>query len=78
MSKPNPYADSAYAFERVGFDLHCEHDPDLWADIREGDMPKCVHCRDDYEHQPDYPKPCIERIAMALEDVRASREGGEP
>jgi hypothetical protein len=33
-------------------------------------MPKCIHCRNDYEYDPDYPKPCIERIAEALEEAR--------
>lgn len=62
--------DGNLAHERVGFDLHCKHDPLIWPTIEEGDMPKCVHCRDEYEHDPANPKPCIERIAMALEGER--------
>ena len=64
------YSDSGYAHERVGFDLHCE--PDDSHEWREGDMPKCIHCRDEFEIQDGYPKPCIERIALALEEARAT------
>jgi hypothetical protein len=66
----NPYTDSPYAHERVGFDLHCEHDPAVWTDLREGDCPKCIHCREEFEHHAEHPQPCIERIAMALEEAR--------
>ena len=66
----HPYADSPYAYERVGLTLHCEPDPEGWPEIKDGDMPKCVHCREDYEHQADNPHPCIERIAEALEEAR--------
>jgi hypothetical protein len=67
MSSPNPNADSGYAFERVGWDLCCEHSS---PDAEEGWEVKCIHCGDKYEHMPDDPKPCIERIAMALEAAR--------
>jgi hypothetical protein len=70
MSTPNPYTDSPYAHERVGFGLHCEHDPAVWRTIREGDCPKCIHCREEFEHHAEHPQPCIERIAMALEEAR--------
>jgi hypothetical protein len=64
----NPYTDSPYAHERVGFDLHCEASPGF--PLREGSVPKCVHCANEYEHHAEHPQPCIERIAMALEEAR--------
>jgi hypothetical protein len=70
VSPPNPYTDSPYAHERVGFDLHCEASPDF--PLREGSIPKCVHCREEFEHHAEHPQPCIERIAMALEEARRS------
>jgi hypothetical protein len=61
----NPYTDSPYAHERVGFDLHCEAAPDF--PLSEGSIPKCIHCREEFEHHAEHPQPCIERIAAALE-----------
>jgi hypothetical protein len=63
----HPYETSDYAHERVGWDLHCEPSPG--PPLRVGDVPKCIHCRNDFEYDPEYPKPCIERIAMALEEA---------
>ena len=64
----NAYSDSNYAYERVGFDLCCESS---YADLENGDCTECVHCGDEYEHADGNPNPCKERIAQALEDLRA-------
>jgi hypothetical protein len=74
VSPPNPYTDSPYAHERVGFDLHCEASPDF--PLTEGSIPKCIHCREEFEHHAEHPQPCIERIAMALEEARAVAPAG--
>jgi hypothetical protein len=66
----NPYTDSPYAHERVGFDLHCEASPGF--PLTEGSVPKCIHCREEFEHHAEHPQPCIERIAMALEEARGA------